>query len=462
VAFRFLGPRQELAGSKQKEMASVPDLLYADHSAAAEICDRSGRRKAPPRMASDDSIASVPRRAALVGLAALYVAAWTLGSLALKTKPSDLDLYFWPSAETVIGGHPLLIYSAHLRDAYPNANGPLGLVTLLPIAALANAFGWAGNLGARAALTGAMMSIVLLLLAYQAVRLVVLVHGSAPRKVIVACSILLAPALWFGVIDYGHVEQPVELCFVLLAVGFVLRSRNVLAGVALGASVLARNIAALSVIPLALLPLATRRMKPGVMAVLACVLTVTAGLAPFVLAGEPAVTHSLLGYRGNLPIGGGSFWVVARQTSFAGLGQFGDVYLAAAVAGVVVAITLWRRPGAGTTGPGLFGLLTVASACFPLFAKTVFPYYLIEPYVFGALWWLARPCSARNWRVLVPLLLTADVFLAKAGTTLSSGGLWVAEGVTSSAIVAVAVALVTADLFQSSRMAQPDRLPALG
>jgi len=80
-------------------------------------------------MASDDSIASVSKRAVIVGLAALYVAAWTLGSLALKTRPSDLDLYFWPSAETVIGGHPLVVYSAYLRDAYPNANGPLGLVT---------------------------------------------------------------------------------------------------------------------------------------------------------------------------------------------------------------------------------------------------------------------------------------------------------------------------------------------
>jgi hypothetical protein len=443
-------------------MARVRDLLNADHPATAEIRDRSDRRKTPRRMASDDSIASVSKRAAIVGLAALYVAAWTLGSLALKTRPSDLDVYFWPSAETVIDGHPLLIYSAHLRDAYPNANGPLGLVTLLPIAALANALGWAGNLGARAALTGAVMSIVLLLLAYQAVHVVALVHGGAARRVLVACSTLLAPALWFGVIDYGHVEQPVELCLVLLAVGCVLRGRNVSAGIALGAGVLARTIAALSVIPFALLPLATRRLQPAVITVLACVVTVTAGLAAFLLADEPAVTHSLLGYRGSLPIGGGSLWVVARQTSFAGLGQFGDVYLAVGVAAALVAIILWRRPAAATTSAGLFGLLTVATACFPLFAKTVFPYYLVEPYLFGALWWLARPCSARNWRILVPLLLTADVFLAKAGTLLPIGGLWLAEGVTSSAIIAVTITLVTADLFQLSRVAQAELLPSLG
>jgi hypothetical protein len=391
----------------------------------------------------------VRRRAAIAGIAALYIAAWTLVSLALKTRPSDLDLYFWPAAETVVRGHPLLIYSAHLYDAYPNANGPLGLVPLLPMAALAYALGWAGNLGARAALAGAATSIVILLLTYQAVRLVAMARSADGTSAIVACSILLAPALWFGVIDYGHVEQPVEMCFAVLAVGCVLRGRSVRAGMALGAAVVARTIAVFGVIPFALAPLATHRLRPAAVLVAATVATVTVVLAPFVLTDGPAVAHSLLGYRGSLPIGGGSFWVVARQTSFARLGQYGDVYVAVAVASSLVAITLWRRPATVTSPAGLLGLLTIATACFPLFAKTVFPYYLVEPYVFSALWWLARPGSARNWRVLVPLLLTADVFLAKAGTTLPvGGGTWVAEGIASSAIVAVTAALVSVDLFQ--------------
>jgi hypothetical protein len=397
-----------------------------------------------------------------VGLAALYIAAWTLVSLALKTRPSDLDLYFWPAAETVVRGHPLLIYSGHLREAYPNANGPFGLVPLLPMAALANALGWADNLGARAALAGAAMSIFVLLLAYQAIRIVALSHRGVGRSAIVACSILLAPALWFGVIDYGHVEQPVELCFAVLAVGCVLRGQNVVGGIALGCAMLARTIAAFCVIPFALLPLATLRVRPAVVLLLAGLVTVAVGLAPFLLTDEAAVAHSLLAYRGSLPIGGGSFWVVARQTPFADLGQHGDVYLAVAVACALVAIIVLRRPATVTTPAGLLGLLTVATACFPLFAKTVFPYYLVEPYVFSALWWLARPGSARNWRVLVPVLLTADVFLAKAGTTLPIGGSWVAEGIASSAIIALTAALVSADLFQSPKVVQTHRLLALG
>jgi hypothetical protein len=402
----------------------------------------------------------VARRAVTVGLAALYVAAWILSSLALKTRPSDLDLYFWPSAESVVGGHPLLIYSAHVQDAYPNANGPLGLLPLLPIAAVANAVGWASNLGACAALTGAVVSIFVLLLAFQAVRLVARARGGVEWRLAAACTILLAPALWIGVIDYGHVEQPIELCLLFLAIGCMLGNRPVPAGIALGAAVLARTTAALCVIPFALLPLATRRVRPAAVAVVTGAVSIALGLAPFVFADEPSVTHSLLAYRGSLPIGGGSFWVVARQTSWAGVGQYGDVYLGLGVACALIAMTLWRRPAAGTTATGLLGLLTIACACFPLFAKTVFPYYLVEPYVFGAVWWLARPGSALNWRVVVPLLLTSDVVLTKAGSTMAIGGWEVAEGLTSSAIIAVVVALVTADLFQVPRAAAPDPLLA--
>src|ERR1700719_4580204 len=69
-------------------------------------------------VARGDQNASVISRAATVGLGALYVGAWAVSSLVLKTTPSDLDLYFWPSAETIVSGHPLLIYAAHVHDVY--------------------------------------------------------------------------------------------------------------------------------------------------------------------------------------------------------------------------------------------------------------------------------------------------------------------------------------------------------
>ncbi len=380
----------------------------------------------------------------------LYAGAWVLIALVLKTTPSDLDLYFWPSAETVAGGHPLLIYSAYGHDLYPNANGPLGLAPLIPVVALANALGWAGNIGARSAIAGAVVSVFVMLLAYQVVRMVGRGRGVVEWRLATACTVLLAPALWVGVIDYGHIEQPIEVCFVLLGAGWALGGRSAPAGVAAGAAVLTRTIAAFSVIPLALVPVAMRSARRSAVTIAACGVTVVAGVAPFLIADGRSVTHSLFTYRGTLPIGGGSFWFAARQTGWAGVAQYGDVAIAAVVGAALVAITLRRQMTVAYTPAGLFGLLTVTAACFPLFAKTVFDYYLVEPYVFAVVWWLARPGSARNWRVLVPVLLTADVLLSKVGEVLSTDWL-IAEGVTSSAVLAVVVAMVTADLWRSPR-----------
>lgn len=389
-------------------------------------------------------------RALTAGLGVLYVAASTVAPLVLKTTPSDLDLFFWPSAETVVAGHPLLIYAAHAHDLYLDDNGPLGLVPLVPMAALANALGWAGSLSGRAALSGAVVSLFVLLLAYQAVRFTAAARGDSPWPLAVAATVLLAPALWIAIIDYGHTEQPVELCLVLCVVTCSLRRRSLLSGIALGAAVLTRTVAGFCVIPLLLLPLATRRSRAAATTALATLVTVGVGLTPFVLADAQAVSHSLLTYRATLPIGGGSFWVIARQASWAGIVRSGDVYLGAAAAIVLVAMSLRRRPAVATTHAGLIGLITVASCCFPLFAKTVFPYYLAEPYVFATLWWLARPGTARNWRVLVPLILAIDVFIVKAATTSPFSAAGAVEGVMSSIALGAAMALVTVDLLRAS------------
>jgi branched-subunit amino acid transport protein AzlD len=399
----------------------------------------------------------VTSRAVIAGLGVAYVAASTVTPLVLKTTPSDLDLYFWPSAETIVSGHPLLIYSTNPHAIFFNDNGPVGLIPLVPIAALANALGWAGSLAGRAALTGAVVSLFVILLAYQAVGYIAAARGGVRRPLVVACALLLAPALWIAILEYGHIEQPVELCLVVLAMTSFLSRRNALTGIALGAAVLTRTIAGFCTIPLILAPLATHRSRQAVTIVFAAVITVAVGIAPFVAADAQAAARALVTYRDNLPIGGGSFWIIARQTPWASPVQHGDVYLGAAVAIALVAITLRRKPSVATTHTGLIGLITVASCCFPLFAKTVFPYYLLEPYVFAVMWWLARPGSARNWRAVVPLLLTLDVFVVKAALT-SPGSTWgVVASLVSSATVGVALALVTLDLVRSTENASVAR-----
>lgn len=400
-------------------------------------------------------------RAVTAELGVVYVAASVVAPLILKTTPSDLDLYFWPSAETVVSGHPLLIYAAHLHDVYPNANGPLGLVPLIPVAALANALGWAGSLAGRAALAGAVVSLAVLLLAYQTVRLIEAARGGVRWPLLVACAVLLAPALWIGVLDYGHVEQPIELCFTLLAIRCFLSMSNALTGIALGAAVLTRTIAAFCALPFLLVPPITGRLRTSATIAIAAAMTIAAVMAPFLLADAQAVTHSLLTYRGSLPIGGGSFWIIVRDATWAGVIRSGDVYMGAAVAIALVAVTLRRNPTVGRTQAGLAGLLTVVSCCFPLLAKTVFPYYLLEPYLFAVLWWLGRPGNALNWQVVVPLLLTIDVFIVKAAQSMHSNSWGVVVSVVSSFVVGFAAGLVTLDLLRTPEPAMQAPVPRL-
>ncbi len=394
------------------------------------------------------------------GLGAVYVAASVVAPLILKTTPSDLDLYFWPSAETVVSGHPLLIYTAHLHDVYTNDNGPLGLVPLIPIAALANALGWAGILAGRAALAGAVVSLVVLLLAYQTVRLIETARGGVRWPLLVACTVLLAPALWIAVLDYGHVEQPVELCLTLLAIRCFLSSNGAVTGIALGAAVVTRTIAAFSALPFLMVPLAIRRLRTSVTIAIGAVLTIAVVMTPFLLADAPSVIHSLITSRSSLPIDGGSFWIVVRDASWAGVIRSGDVYIGAGVAMALVGVTLRRSPTVARTHAGLAGLLTVASCCLPLIAKTVFPYYLLEPYLFAVLWWLGRPGNPLNWRAVVPLLMTIDVFIIKAAASAPSP--WgVVASLASSSVIGLSIGLVTLDLVRSPVGAMHVAVPAL-
>jgi hypothetical protein len=95
------------------------------------------------------------------------------------------------------------------------------------------------------------------------------------------------------------------------------------------------------------------------------------------------------------------------------------------------------------------------------------PYYLLEPYVFAAVWWLARPGSALNWRIGAPLLLTAGAFLAEWGRSLPASGLGMVEGVVSSLILATVIVLVAVDLWFGSAQhwctsARPNRNENVG
>lgn len=240
-----------------------------------------------------------------------------------------------------------------------------------------------------------------------------------------------------------------------MAVGYTAKHRSVRAGIALGLAVLTRTTALLYIIPFALLPLANRRMRPTSTVLPVSAIIAAIGFALFLLADGASVIHSLITYRSDLPIAGGSFWLIARGSPWAELAQYSDAYLILTVATTLTAAAFWLRPSAATTTAGFFGLLTVIAACFPMLAKTTYLYYLLEPYVFAALWWLIRPGSALNWRLAVPLLLTADAFLAKWGANLPFNGTGLVEGVASSPLLALVIGLVLGDMLLGRSDAEP-------
>lgn len=385
-----------------------------------------------------------------VGLILAYLAVWALSARVVPRGSSDLDVCFWPAADIAAAGHPLLIYTGRgLSGQCPNANGPLGLLPVVPLALMANGFGWARDALMHTALADVVGAAIAVGMTAAAVSLIRRGRGTVEWPLAAWCAFLLAPVLWISVSAYGHIEQPLEVLFVLLAVRLLLLDRWGLAGIVLGLALLTRTTALLVVVPLVLLPLSERRLRPAATRLAALAVTAAVGFVPFFLADRSHALYSLVTYRSQAPIGGGSLWAVAYNTPWAGVIERADGYAILATVTALSAVVLWRRRSEGQTVASVSGLLTVASVCFPMLAKTTLPYYLFEPYLFGTVWWLAQPGRALTWRMAVPLLLTADALLAKAGAMLPLTGKGLAEGITSSAVLALVAVLVMADLMRS-------------
>src|SRR5262245_3167906 len=81
------------------------------------------------------------RRSVDGALILLYLALWSSCGL-VPFNTTDLEAFFFPAARIALQGHPFGVYAVRLGDAYPNANGPLSLVPLTAVGALAQLLGW--------------------------------------------------------------------------------------------------------------------------------------------------------------------------------------------------------------------------------------------------------------------------------------------------------------------------------
>ena len=225
----------------------------------------------------------------------------------------------------------------------------------------------------------------------------------------------LGPPLFQSVAGYGHIEQPVELWLLLLAVRWLDERHGLNAGVAFALATLSRSSAILLAIPLALYSL-----RQGFWAFArfgaATAVAGAAALAPFLLADPSDVIHSLFTYRGALVVGGGSVWSLAHGTWLEPVLQHWDMV---PIVAVVLAANAWlaSRPG-GLTQERLFAAMALTATGFALLAKTVWPYYFVEVFIFGTIWAFGRwKVSEKPVRlVFLPLAICVYGLVAEIGS----------------------------------------------
>ena len=379
---------------------------------------------------------------------------WAISSVALwvtvaflPLNPSDLDGFFWPSAQAALAGHPLMVYQPFGGMAYPNANGPLALIPLTAVGVVVRALGWMDILQLRRAVALGVFSIFILLMAREGVSAIERLRGkplSLWPRLLAYGALTVAPPLWQSLAGYGHIEQPIEIWLILVAARWLGEDRPLRAGAAFGLAVLARTASALFWVPLALAAWRRdRRQAAGLTA--AATALVVVGILPFYLADPADVRHSLVGYRGGLSVGAGSIWTLGRGTSLEGLGQHADLVFVAVVA---LGLNLWlaTRPG-GLSGRALYAGLALAAASFVLLAKAVWPYYFLEIYVFTTIWAASQTGpAARKARILLPSLLVMGLgLLAEGGVTPGLSALVVrAEGAAMFVILGAAMVWLAA------------------
>lgn len=346
-----------------------------------------------------------------------YIALW-FGIGLFPIEPTDMDLFFWPSARVAVDGQPLLVYTPRGQSDYPNANGPVSLVPLSALGLVLNSLHAFDTQPWRRALALALFSVFLLLMAREAGRAVERIRGQPltgySRLLALACF-ALGPPLWQSLAGYGHIEQPVELWLLLVAVRWLDERRDLNAGVAFALAVLSRSSAVLLAVPMSVY--AARRGAASLVRFgAATAVSGVAVLAPFLLADPADVIHSLFTYRRSLIVGAGSVWSLAHGTAIEPLVQHWDIV---PIGAGVLAANAWlmTRPG-GLTQGRLFAAMALTSASFAALAKTVWPYYFAEVFIFGTVWAFGRWKTSENpvRLVLLPLAVSTYGLIGEIGS----------------------------------------------
>src|SRR3989449_1034916 len=397
------------------------------------------------------------KRAAIWALGFTYAAAWAIAGWLWRGPLTDLDYFFLPAVRIALSGHPLLIYTVRFKQIIANDNGPLALVPLTAVAAVASRVGWLDDERLRRMLVLGAFSIFSLLMAREAVAATDRLPGTslAAGSGLRAYGVFAAsPTLWNGVLGYGHIELPMTLWLALLAVRRLAGGRPTGGGIYFGLAMLTRSLAALPLIPVALLLLARSRWRAVAWLAGGAAVIVALGLLPFVLADPEDTIYSLVTHRGNLPLAGGSIWQLVVGTPYQSVPQRADVLFVLGLAVLASLVVLRARPDLEPSSHDIYGLLALTALTLPFLAKSVWPYYFLDAYVFGAVWWLGQADPLAWGRRLiaaaVPLVALVGTLLTEYEMGATDGRIRLAEGVAMGVVLVVLMAALATRLLTST------------
>jgi hypothetical protein len=179
------------------------------------------------------------------------------------------------------------------------------------------------------------------------------------------------------------------------------------------------------------------------------------GLLPFLLADPKDTIYSLLTHRGSLPVGGGSLWQLLVRTPYQWIPQRWDVFFVLGSAVLASLIVIRARQDLEPSSRDIYGLLALTALTLPLLAKSVWPYYFLDAYVFGAVWWLGN-AGALAWgrrliAAAVPLIAIIGTLLTEYEMDASAAGVRLPEGVAMGLILSVLTVALAVRLLRRGR-----------
>jgi hypothetical protein len=376
-----------------------------------------------------------------------YAVGWAIVGWLWRGPPTDLDYFFLPAVRIALGGHPLMVYAVRFQTVIANDNGPLALIPLTAVGALASWLSGGDDPRLFRTLVLGVSSIFTLFMAREAVGAIDRLRGArlaGLNRILIYGVFAASPILLISVLGYGHVEQPMTLWLVLFAVRALADGRAKAAGFAFGLALLTRTLAALPLIPLGLVLLARGRWRAAAWLAGIAASVAALGLAPFVLADPTNTIYSLVTHRGSLPVSGGSFWQLLVGTPYQWVPRHIDVLFVFGLAVLLSLVVILARRDLEPSSRDFYGLLALTALTLPLLAKSVWPYYFLDAYVFGAIWWLGQPSPLAWGRRLTGAVVSVTATVGTLLTEYQMGAIprqqRLFEGMLEGAIVALLVA----------------------